>query len=170
MATDDGFQLKFAGSFTLAFLFVAGLVLWPMGYKSLYGAIAWGYVVFWAVLFLGYLMLLAMQRIFRIESDPPSNAFVLTNLAAGAAIQAGWAAFAVLAVRRSLLDLSLIKAVTLWAVGLASTYVAFVNVSAFFRGSIYRMINAFTALAAFIVFGLFPTTATMAYGWFLRLF
>jgi len=87
-----------AGLLLFVFLVVATVALWPLGKMELVLQLAKGYALFWVVLSFTWWVLSLLQRILRIESDPPSSAYVFTNLGLSAFVQAGWSAFAALAV------------------------------------------------------------------------
>ena len=159
-----------AGLLLVVFLVVAALALWPLGKVGLVLQLAKGYVFFWVVLSFTWWVLRLLQGILRIESDPPSSAYVFTNLGLSAFVQAGWSAFAALAVTSVAADSSTWLTLGLHLVGFFSSLVASVMVGAFYQGTLYKFVNGPLALLSYIVFAVWPAAARATYGWFFGFF
>jgi hypothetical protein len=152
------------------FLVVAGLLLWPAGKLLLVLRLAKGYAFLWVILAGTWWLLTLLQRMFRLESDPPSSAYVFTNLGLSAFLSAGWSAFAALVVGSFLADSTTWTAIVLHLIGFLSSLVASVMVGAFYQGTLYKMVNGPLALISYILFAEWPALARAIYGWFFSLF
>lgn len=159
-----------AGLFLVVFLVVAALALWPLGKVGLVLQLAKGYALFWFVLSFTSWVLGLFQRILRIESDPPSPAYVVTNLALSAFVQAGWSAFAALAVTGVAAGASPWLVLGLHFAGFLSSLVASVIVGAFYQGTLYKFVNGPLALLSYIIFAGWPAVGRAIYGWFFGFF
>jgi hypothetical protein len=159
-----------AGLLCVVFLAVAALSLWPLGKVVLVLRLAKGYPLFWVVLAFTSWVLSLVQRMLRIEADPPSSAYVFTNLGLSAFSLAGWSAFAALAVSSFLAGSSNWHAVVLHLAGFLSSLVASVMVGAFYQGTLYKFVNGPLALISYIVFAVWPSLAHAIYGWFFGFF
>ena len=171
--TDDdcktSWELIFVGGLTLLFLGLSALVLWPFGKVILTIHLAKGFGLFWVVLALTSWVIALAYRVFRVETDPPSTTYVVTNLCASAFLQAGWSAFAALTVR-NLIGASTGATVALWVVGFVSSYVGFAIAGAFYQGTLYKLVNAPLALLSYVIFAVWPAVPRAFYGWFFALF
>jgi hypothetical protein len=154
----------------VVFLAIAGLSLWPAGKLVLVLRLAKGYALFWVILAGTWWPLTLLQRMFRLESDPPSSAYVFTNLGLSAFLSAGWSAFAALLVSSFLAGSATWIAVVLHLIGFLSSLVASVMVGAFYQGTLYKMVNGPLALISYIIFADWPVFARAIYGWFFSLF
>lgn len=143
---------------------VSALVLWPMGKAAMAGQLAKGLRLFAVVAALVVLVCAWIQRLFRIEVDPPSHAFVIMNLIVSAALQLGWSAFAALAAVRFAPGASFGIAAAVYTVGLLSSFLSSVLVGAFFHGHLYKMINALLSIAGYLVFAIWPGSACVLFG------
>ena len=158
-------ELIFVGGLTLLFLGLSALVLWPFGKATLTIHLAKGYGLFWVVLTLTSWVIALVYRVLRVETDPPSTTYVVTNLCVSAFLQAGWSAFAALTVR-NFLGASTGTTVALWVIGFVSSYVGFAIAGVFYQGTLYKLINAPLALLSYVVFAVWPGSARALYGWF----
>jgi hypothetical protein len=147
-----GLDLSIAAGLNGVFLVVAALVLWPMGKAGLVGDLARSLCLFAIVVALTVGASLLIQRLFRIESDPPSNVFVIMNLAVSGALQLGWATYAARAARTFAPGASFWVAATVYAVGFLSSLLSQSVVGAFYRGQLYTMVNVLLAVAGYVVF------------------
>jgi hypothetical protein len=152
------------------FLLLIALLLWPLGKAGLAWHLTKGYLLFWIIAGVTFCLIILIQRLCRVETDPPSNAYVLMNLVVSAILQAGWSAFAALTVNGFATGTPLWLSVFLYAIGLISSYLIFMVVSAFYSGTIYRTVNAAIAIVGYIVFSIWPASARALYGWFFNLF
>jgi hypothetical protein len=166
----DLFEVVFALAVNLAFLAAAALALWALGRARLALALAKGYVVFWLTLRLAVGVLGFFHRRFRVNLYDRSDAFIISNLAVGGLLLAGWSAFAALSVRGFAADASAWAAAALYAVGALSCLAALYPVGAFFQGHIYKLTNLALAPLAFAAFCAWPAAARAAYGWYFDFF
>jgi hypothetical protein len=164
------FEFLFAAAQNLIFVALAALVLWPLGDAALALRFAKGGLVLWAVLFVTFFALALVQGKLRVDLYSHPDAYVNSSAALGALIQAGWSAFAALAVRDFAAGALVRHAVVLYFAGLLSCYVAFNVVSAFYTGHVYKFINLAVAVAAYAVFCVWPAAARAVFGWFFRIF
>lgn len=154
----------------LIFLALTALLLWPLGQTMLSLRLLKGYVVFWTVTVITAVALYLVQRWFRVDSETHVDAYVISNLGHAVILLIGWSAFATLAVHGFVGGIRTWPAVILWIVGAFSSVVAFVVITSFYRGSIYRVINVSVSLFSFAVFALWPASGRAMFGWFLNLF
>lgn len=168
-ASKTSWELIVAGSLTLLFLGLSALLLWPFGNAALTIQLAKGYGLFWVVLALTSWVIALIYRVLRVETDPPSTTYVITNLCVSAFLQTGWSAFAALTVR-NLAGTSIGTTVALWVVGFVSSYVGFAIAGVFYQGTLYKLINAPLALLSYVVFAVWPAVARAIYGWFFAWF
>lgn len=164
------FEFLFAAVQNLVFVALAALALWPLGDAALALRFAKGGLILWAVLLVTFLALLFAHVKLRVDIYSHPNAYVNSSAAVGAVIQAGWSAFAALAVRDFATNVHVWHAVALYFTGLLSCYVAFNVVSAFYTGHVYKFINFGVAVVAYAVFCVWPASARALYGWFFGIF
>ena len=166
----DLLEVVFALAVNLLFLALAALALWPLGRAALALSLAKGYVVFWLTLRATAGALALLQRAFRVNLYDHSDAYVISGVAAGGPMQAGWSAFAALAAGSHAAGASAVAAVALYAVGALSCLAAFYVVSAFYQGHVYKFANLILAPLCFAVFGAWPAAARAAFGWYFDFF
>jgi hypothetical protein len=164
------FEFLFAGVQHLVFVALAALVLWPLGDAALALRFLKGGLVLWAVLLVTYLALRFVHVKLRVDIYSHPDAYVNSSAAVGAFLQAGWSAFAALAVRDFASGASVWHAAALYFAGLLSCYVAFNVVSAFYTGHVYKFINLAVAVVAYAAFCVWPAAARLVFGWFFRLY
>ena len=160
------FNYLFAVVLNAVFLGVVALLLWPLGRAAAALSLFKGFWGFWTLLIITGSLTVLLQRLFRVDLDSRTDAYIISGLVVGGVIQAGWSAFAALVVRDAAAGASVWVALVLYLVGLLSCWVAFNAVSAFYVGSIYRMANLVIAAASFILFCLWPAAARVLFGWF----
>lgn len=164
------FEILFAIGLNAIFLALSALVLWPLGKLALAFRLAKGYAILWLVVFVTFLLISRLHRLFRVDIYTHADAFVLSNLAVSCFLQAGWSAFAALTIQSFLVSTPVWIVVTLYVVGVLSCLVAYFAVSSFYQGHIYKFVSLPLALIAFIVFGVWPASGRVTYGWFFDLF
>lgn len=130
------------------------MVLWPMGKAGFAGHLAKGLCLFAIVVVLAVGVSPLIQRLFRIESDPPSNVFVIMNLVLSGALQLGWAAYAARAAVSYAPGASFWIAAAVYVVGFLSSLLSHALVGAFYRGHLYSMVNALLAVGGYLVFAI----------------
>ncbi|HEX7182528.1 MAG TPA: hypothetical protein VF756_11845 [Thermoanaerobaculia bacterium] len=166
----DLFEILFAQVLGLVFLALIALLLWPLDRLGMVLGLAKGYVVLWLVLVVATLLLKRIHRWLRVDLYHHANAFVGSNLAVSCFLQAGWSAFAALAVHRFATGVPVWGAVILYLVGALSCLMAFYAVSSFYQGAIYKLVSLPVALVCFVVFSVWPASGRSVYGWFFGLF
>ena len=164
------FDYLFAIVLNAVFLAVIALLLWPLGKATMTFRLAKGYWYFWTVLIVTASLLVLAQRIFRMDLYSRFDAYVISALIVSGVVQVGWSAFAALVVDNSVASAPIWTMIILYGVGVFSSYVACVIVSAFYMGTLYKMVNLALAIASFIVFSIWPAAGGAIYGWFFNLF
>ncbi|HEX8131036.1 MAG TPA: hypothetical protein VF527_18180 [Pyrinomonadaceae bacterium] len=164
------FESLFATVLTVLFLGLSALLLWPLGRASMSFHLAKGYWLFGIVLYVAAVVAFLIQRLFRVDIDSNFDAYVLSGLAVSGFLQVGWSAFAALTVHSLSGGVPVWIVVFLYLVGFFSCYVAYVNVSVLYMGSIYRQTNLMLAVGSFIIFSVWPKGGRAIYGWFFDLF
>ena len=129
-----------------------------------------GYWIFWIVLIWTAIILYLCQRIFRIDIDSHYDIYVISALLLSGFLQLGWSAFAALVIHNAFASAPTWIDAVLFIVGLCSSYVACAIESAFYMGSIYRLVNLILAILSYLIFILWPRSARTLYGWFFDLF
>ena len=167
---DETWDVITAIGLNLVFLGLMALVLWPLGKGRLAFSFAKGYLIFWLVVHIGFLVLSTIQRISRISIYDHFNAYVASGLAVNAFLVMGWSAFAALTLRTFLGGTTVWLAVVVWVLGFLSTCIAWQVAAAYFRGHIYKLVTLPLAAASLLVFALWRTGGWAIYGWFLSLF
>lgn len=170
MTREEAKDFQVAGTLNLGFFLVSALVLWPLGEVGFAWQLFKGYFIYWLVLLVGVFLSLLLQRFLRIESDPPSNAFILMNLILSLVTQVGWSAFAALSARTFAAGEAWWLQAVLYLLGFLTSYLALLVQQAFYRGSIYRFATGVAAIVAYLVFAFWPAAARALYGWFFGLF
>ena len=163
------FDYLYALVLNAVFLAVAALILWPLDHATLALQLAKGYWVFWTVLIMTGALLVAGRRLFRVDIDSDFDAYVISALVVSGIVQAGWSAYAALAVEALVAGTPGWIAAILYSIGFVSCFVAYAAICAFYMGSLYRLINLGLALSTFAVFSVWPAAARAVYGWFFRL-
>jgi hypothetical protein len=162
-------ELIVAGSLMFLLLGLSALLLWPFGKAGLTIHLAKGCGLFWVVLALTSWVIALIYRVLRVEIDPPSTMYVITNVCVSAFLQAGWSAFTALTIRNQMGG-STGTTVALWVVGFLSSFVGFVITGVFYQGTLYKLINAPLAFLSYAVFTMWPAVPRTLYGWFLGIF
>lgn len=164
------FELLFALTLNLLFLVLIALLLWPLGKTVLAFRLAKGYGCLWGVLYVASAVVGRIQEYFRVNLYDHPNAFVNSNLAVSCLLQTGWSSFAAFCVQSFAGGTPVWLAVLLYVVGVLSCLIAFIVVSSFYQGHIYKLISLPLALVSFIVFSVWPAFVRALYGWFFALF
>lgn len=163
-------EVLFAITLNIFFLSLIALVFWPLGRPGFAFRLAKGYVILWSFIFLVGGAVSRIQEFFRVDLYDHADVYVYSNLAVSCFLQIGWSAFAVLVVHNFVAGASLPVTILLYVVGVCSCLVAFHAVSSYYQGQIYRLISLPLALAAFIVFSVWPASGRFLCGWFFDLF
>lgn len=164
------FEFVFALVVNVLFLVLAALLLWPLGQLALAASFARGYGVLWIAVILTALLVNRTQALFRVNMYDHGDAYIISNVAASCILQAGWSAFAALALGQALGGAPVWVIVIVYLIAILSCAVAFFVVSTCYQGSIYRVISFPFALVCFVVFSVWPASGRALYGWFFQLF
>ena len=164
------FDYLFAIVLNAIFLALAALLLWPLGKTRLAFSFVKGYWIFWTALIVTACLLVLLQRFVRMDLYERFDAYVISGLAISGFVQVGWSAFAAPVIHTATAGAPIWVLIILYAVGIISCWVACVIVSAFYIGSIYRMVNLVLAIVSFIVFSVWPAAGYGMYGWFFQIF
>jgi hypothetical protein len=167
-AEETASKLLITVGINLAFLTIAGLVLWLVGHGALAWQVAKGYALLWVLLLVISPILNFVQRMFRLNMYDNGNVFVASNLLVSGVLVLGWSAFAALAVQGAGASGWIVG--WLYVVGFLASYVGEQVVTTIFNGTIYQLANLVLALLGFIVFALWPALAGQLFGWFFNLF
>ena len=162
--SDEAWGFIVAVGLNLIFLALSALLLWPLGVATLAYRLAKGFLIFWAVVFVATALLYKAQEFFRVNMYDHPDAYVNSNVALSGILQAGWAAFAALAVGGLAAGAPLWTASALHLAGMLSCLVAFSIVGAFYWGHVYKFINVAIAFVGFVVFSAWPAAARVTYG------
>jgi len=168
-AQKDLFELLFALVLNILFLALIALLLWPLDQLRLAFQLAKGYGVLWIVVSITTLLLNQTQRRFRVNLYDHANTYVLSNLVISCLLQVGWSAFAVLTLHASVTGVPSWLTLFLYLGAVLSCFIAFLVVSAFYQGQIYRLFSLLLAVVSFLIFSLWPASARYLYGWFFQL-
>ncbi len=160
------FDYLFAIVLNTLFVVVAALLLWPFGKAALAWQLTKAYWVFWTVVIVTATALAVAQGQFRVDLYSRANAYVISGLVLSGFVQAGWSAYVAPLVRSSVADMSIVATLIVYAIGVASSYVASVIIAAYYTGSLYRMVNSALAILTFVIFSILPTAGLTIYGWF----
>ena len=158
------FGYVFAVALNVVFLGVAALVLWPLERAAMALELAKGYWIFWAALVVTTAALVFVRRLLRVDIDSHANVYVISALVVSGLIQIAWSAFAAVTVDAFVAAAPGLIAALLYIVGALACYVTYVAVSAFYMGTLYRMVNLGVALSSYIVFSVWPAAARTIYG------
>ena len=164
-----GLDLGIGIGLALAWFGIGALILWPFGKAALCWDLGKGYPIYVGALMLATLLSLIVQKVFRLDFDPPRDPFIITNVVISVFVQAGWAAFVALAVADFLPDASLFATVVLHFVGFVGSYITAATTGAFFQGSVYKTIDTLVSAVAYILFAIWPGAAHAIYSWFFAL-
>lgn len=146
-------------------LVVVAVMLLPVGRWRLLWELTRGFAVLWGVLLLVAWLLYVLQRRLRIEDDPPSHAYVLSNMAVCVVLLVMWGGYSALLVRASAAGAPLWQSILVHAAGVLGAHAAFSAICAIYTGSIYRMISLGSAVGAFALFAAWPAAARALFGW-----
>jgi hypothetical protein len=153
------YELLIALSLNLLFLLLILLPLWPLGRQSLASDFARGYALLWLALLVSAIILLAFQRLFRLDIYRSAPAYIISTLLVSCALQAAWAAYAAQSVSDSLHSQAgpgFWIAAFLYIIGGLSCYVASVDVASIYSGQIYRLVSLPFIFICYILFCVWP--------------
>lgn len=166
MTRDEGAEhIRWGVVWNLMVLAAIALILLPIGRWRLLWELTRGFAVLWGVLLLAAQLMYVLQRSLRVEDDPPSDAYVLSNMAVGVVLGVAWGGYSALLVRESAAGAPLWVSVLVHAAGVLAAHAAFSAACAVYTGSIYRMINLAAAAGSFALFAAWPAAARALFGW-----
>jgi hypothetical protein len=146
-------------------LVVAAVLLLPFGRGGVLWELARAFMVLWGVLLMAAGLLQRIQHALRVEEDPPSNAYVLSNLAVGVALLITFTGYVSLLLRGSAGGAPVWMMIILLVIGLLCSHAGYGIVSAVYAGTLYRTVNLAVALGGFVLFAAWPAAARAAFGW-----
>jgi hypothetical protein len=146
-------------------LAVMAVMLLPVGRWRLLWELTRGFAVLWGVLLLGAWLVYLLQRRLRVQDDPPSDAFVLSNMAVCVVLLVVWGGYSALLVRASAAGAPPWQSILVHAAGVLAAHAAFSAICAIYVGSIYRMISLGSAVGSFALFAAWPAAARALFGW-----
>lgn len=146
-------------------LVVAAVLLLPFGRALLLWELVRAFAVMWGVTLLASALMQFAQRALRVEEDPPSDAYVLSNLAVGVLLLATWTGYIALLLRASAEGAPTWMLAILLLIGLVVSHAGYGIVSCIYGGTIYRTVNLCVALGGFVLFAVWPAAARAAFGW-----
>ncbi len=149
----------------LIVLVVCALILLPLGKVRLAWELAQAIGLLWLGVMITLWVLQRVQSLLRVVDDPPSDAYVLSNLAVSAGILFIWTAHLALLVREFIPGAPWWTTAVLYFIGLLAAHTGFSSVAAFYGGTIYRTVNLFVALGGYLLFSLWPAAARVVGGW-----
>lgn len=149
----------------LVVLAVCALVLLPLGRVRLAWELAQAIGLLWAGVMVTLWLLQHTQSLLRVVDDPPSDAYVLSNLFVSGGVLFLWTAHLALLIREFALGAPAWTAGVIYFIGLLASHMGFSSVSAFYGGTIYRTVNLFVALGGYVLFSVWPAAARLLGGW-----
>jgi hypothetical protein len=158
-------EIRWGVVWDLMVLAVIAAMLLPVRRWGLLWELTRAFAVLWGVLLLAAWLVYVIQQKLRVQDDPPSDAYVLSNMAVGVVLLLFWGGYTALLVRASATGAPLWLSVLVHAAGVLAAHAAFSAVCAVYTGSIYRMINLGTAVGAFALFAAWPAAARALFGW-----
>lgn len=158
-------QIRWGVVWNLVVLVAVAAMLLPVGRWGLLWELTRASAVLWGVLLLAAWLVFLLQRKLRVEDDPPSDAYLLSNAAVGVALLVTWGGYTALLVRESAAGAAPWTAILLHAAGVLAAHAAFSAVCAIYHGTFYRLINLVAAVGAFALFAAWPGAARALFGW-----
>jgi hypothetical protein len=139
-------------AFTLAFLAVMALLLWPAGQLALAGQFALGFAVLWLATLAMSVFSKIVSRLFRMNVYDRANAYIAFHLVCSGALMLAWLAFTASTMHAALASFNIAAQIALVLAGALAVYLGQSTITLFYQGTIY-------ALAVFAL-------AVMGYGVF----
>jgi hypothetical protein len=149
----------------LIVLAVCALILLPLGRVRLAWELAQAIGILWVGVMFATFVLQRVQSLLRVEDDPPTDAYVLSNLFVSATVLFLWTGHLALLIREYARPAPTWTAAVICFIGLLASHTGFSSVSAFYAGQIYRFVNLFVALGGYLLFSLWPAAARFLAGW-----
>lgn len=162
---EDSEHIRWGVVWNVLVLVVMAVLLLPVGRWRLLWELTRGFAVLWGLLLLAAALMYHLQRRLRVGDDPPSNAYVLSNMAVCVVLLVAWGGYSALLVRASTTGAPLWVSVLVHAAGVLAAHAAFSAICAVYIGSIYRMISLGSAVGSFALFAAWPAAARALFGW-----
>lgn len=169
-ASAQAWQVIAAVALCLLLPALAALALWPAGMAGMGLRLLKGFVLFWVVVAVVFVVAAWLQRRLRVDLHSHPDAFVVSNLLVGGVLMLGWTAFAALLMRDAAALAGWWAACVLYVLGLLSGVVACQVLGSFYSGQVYKFACLLVACAGFVLFAVWPAAARAAFGWFFGLF
>jgi hypothetical protein len=150
--------LDIAIIFTINTLFIGlcALLLWPLGGLGVAWRLAQGYLLLWLATFASILLLFFIEWLTRVNMDDHFYTYIALGIVGSLPLSAGWGAFAAFTIHTSFYDAVNWQWIVGHVVGLLSAYIAVSVISAFFSGTIYKLVNLPVAVLAYLLFAIWP--------------
>lgn len=158
-------EIRWGVVWNLIILVVMAAMLLPVRRWGLLWEFTRAFAVLWGVLLLAAWLMYVLQHKLRVQDDPPSDAYILSNMAVGVVLLLFWGGYTALLVRESARGAPLGTGVLLYTAGVLAAHAAFSAICAVYTGSIYRWINLGTAIGGFALFSAWPPAARALFGW-----
>lgn len=158
-------QVRWNLVWNLIILVVLAVLFLPLRRWGLLWELTRGFGYLWAWLMMAAGLMTLLQRLLKVQDDPPTDAYLLTNAAVGVMLLVAWGGYSALLIRESASGAPVWVAAILYFGGMLAAHAAFSVVSTVYAGSFYRYVNAPVALAAFALFSAWPPPARALFGW-----
>jgi hypothetical protein len=158
-------SIRWGVVWNVVILVVIAAMLLPVRRWGLLWELTRAFGVLWGVLLLAAWLMFIIQRRLRIEDDPPSDAYVLSNMAVCVVPLVIWGGYTALLVRGSTIGAPLWVSILVHTAGVLAAHAAFSAICAVYTGSIYRMISLGSAAGSFALFAAWPPAARALFGW-----
>lgn len=166
MTRDEGSDhIRWGVVWNVMVLVVIAVMLLPIGRWRLLWELTRGFAVLWGALLMAAWLMYLLQHRLRVEDDPPSDAFVLSNMAVCVVLLVIWGGYSALLVRASTTGAPLWVSILVHAAGVLAAHAAFSAICAVYVGSIYRMLSLGSAVGSFALFAAWPAAARALFGW-----
>lgn len=165
LTREDAENIRWDVIWIVGVLVVCAALLLPLGRWMLLLRITRSLGVLWGAVLLSSLALHRLLRALKVEDDPPTDPYLLSNAALGVVLLAAWAGHAALLVRGATEGAPVWVMGLVYAAGFLASHAAFTTVSILYRGSFFRMANAPVALGGYLLFSAWPAAARALFGW-----
>ena len=169
-ASAEVWQVIVAVALCLLLPGLAALALWPAGKAGVGLRLFKGFLVYWLVVLIVFVVAAWVQRRLRVDLYSHPDAFVVSNLLVSGILMLGWTAFAALVTQGAAADAGLWLAGVVYLFGLLSAVVACQVVGSFYSGHIYKFACLLVACAGFALFAAWPAAGRASFGWLFGLF
>jgi hypothetical protein len=158
-------SIRWGAMWNVMILVVIAIILVPVRRWGLLWELTRAFAVLWGVLLLAAWLMFVIQRRLRIEDDPPSDAYILSNMAVCVVPLVIWGGYTALLVRAATTGAPLWLSILVHTAGVLAAHAAFSAICSVYTGSIYRMISLGSAVGSFALFAAWPAAARALFGW-----